>query len=175
MAMMPEYEAQTRIRLASALGAVRTIAEESIHDHLYGSEIDPKDMELVMSDVPWGRKHRIPVIQTMEKLIHGSLEAVDLPKFEVPSEYIAAVIASVCAPTNFQVACRWIERGISHSASAIEDGSMEPIKAAQLFVLVIDHYGAEPTAKARANLEVRLRELAGRAREDQATKNKEGL
>lgn len=163
MAMMPEYEAQTRIRLSVALGAVKSIAEESIHDHLYGSEIDPQDMELVMSDVAWGKKDQHRVVATIEKLVHGSLDAVGLPKFIVPSEYLAAVICTVVAPTNFQVACRWLERGVSVSADAIEDGSMEPIQAQVLFCLCIDLYGNQATGKARANLERRLRELAGNA------------
>ena len=72
----------------------------------------------------------------------GTLELIGLNRFDLPAEYVAAMIAMFVHPSNVMVACRWLDTGGTRTADAMGNPNIasqnnEPIHASQIFALVI--------------------------------------
>src|SRR5262249_12682326 len=67
----------------------------------------------------------------VEACAYGTLDFGGYPRFPVPVEFIAAVIASCVHPVNIQAACLIME-GAGFTANII-NGVERPVKAAELF------------------------------------------
>ena len=75
----------------------------------------------------------------MDSVLFGALDVLGLPRFELPAEYIAAWIALLVSPVNYETACVWY-----HGAQPVENLAETPeiapiaegITARQLFALV---------------------------------------
>ena len=152
----------TTIRYSVARGMLSAIRRGAYNGTLAPLGVSEEDFELATRDEVWTRNDRQSVVQTIEAVAHGGMDLLALPRLELPAEYLAAIIATIVRPVNFQIACRWLERGVTVAAEGIEDGSLEPVKANVLFVLTCELFGDEECTKARSVLEkkfaVRLRE-----------------
>lgn len=144
------------IRYNVARGMLSAIRRGAYNGTLAPLGISEEDFELVTRNEIWSRNDRQTVVNTIEAVCHGGMDLLSLPRLELPAEYLAAAICTIVRPTNFQVACRWLERGVTVSAEGIEDGSLEPVKANVLFVLVCELFNDEETGKARGALEKKI-------------------
>lgn len=121
----------------TALGAMNRIKAGALGDSLSAIGISKEEYALAVSDSPWLAADRAPVVRVIENLIHGTCDCAGIPRFEVPAEFVAAVLSIFIAPVNGQLACRWMEGSRVASDMEAAEGSIEPLEAKHLFVLYL--------------------------------------
>lgn len=144
------------LQMHVALGAMKLIRDGAVTGDLDAFGISPEDWFLTTGSGPWVGTDRQRVRATLDILVHGTVDVVGVPRFEVPSEYIAAVLAVFVGPTNMQLACRWMEGGspaqvLAKGSSAEPPSDNEQVTARTLFALVCDIYEGEHASAARAS------------------------
>ena len=129
------------LSLSTALGAMRIVARSDYVQLLQIMGISEDDMKLVSGKVVWTQHERPRVRQVLDQLACGVLDVVGVERFEMPAEYLAAVIAVFVDPTNTMVACRVFEnmRPAEEVLGNVPSG--HPVQARVLFVLVAKLYG----------------------------------
>ena len=92
-------------------------------------------------------------------LINASVDALGLPRFDLPAEYIAAGISLFVSPVNVHAACVFAppcfsseDQGRSRSPP-----SVGRVTSAQLFALVIQLYSSTDRISARGQFEKNTR------------------
>lgn len=137
------------LSMAAARGAMSLLERGSLNGDLQAFGIGESQIKLVCQDGPWLAADRHVVQATLEAMVWGTMDAVGLQRFNPPAEYIAAVLATFVKPQNMWLACRWME--LPSRAEELATGSVreaEPVRAAQLFSLIVLIEGGSPVAKA---------------------------
>ncbi len=138
------------------------------------------DVRLTTGSTPWMASDRNVVTRTLEALQFGTMDALSLPRFEVPAEFVAGAIAMFVHPSNLMVACRWLEVG-QLSADVIGNPSSSSnvvqISASQLFSLVLQLSNDNVILNCRQQFESRTRLAINEAikGEDNASKSSSRL
>ncbi len=126
------------IQLKVVKSAMHALAEGCASGSLESLGLLTSDLKLVTSNLPWKAAERNTVVRTMDTLMYGTMDALALPRFEVPAEYVAAAIAMFVKPCNIQPACIWLESsGLSALQMANPSTNQTRIEANQLFALVL--------------------------------------
>lgn len=124
--------------------------------------VSQSDFELTSNSAVWLRPHLPVVMRTLNALIFGSLEVQGIGKIIVPSEYVAAVIASFVAPPNRILACIWLAQERQTGVGALELSARatpaEIVRTTgdQLFALVLQLSNDDAASEARRNFRNRL-------------------
>lgn len=137
-----------RVSFPVAQNCMTLIKEGAVNDAFEALGIIPEDFDLVCSSIPYIGDDRLRVTNVLNSLIWGTLDVVGLPRIEVPTEFIASVLAVFVAPGNLAVASRWMETG-SSAEDLVSGGSLEPVSARQLFALCCQLQSDAPVATAR--------------------------
>lgn len=120
------------------------------------------DFADLTSSVPWIPAQRATVRRTLETLCHATTDLIGLPRFEIPAEYVAGVIAVFVHPVNVAVSCSWLEGRLPHaedlsqSADSTPQG-MEKLTAAQLYAMVVRIIGDEDISDIANSFNKRVR------------------
>jgi hypothetical protein len=130
------------LRLATAYGTMKILEKggELVQADLLG--VSQEDLALATGKAPWVATDRQAVRRTLDALMFGVIDAQGLPRFELPSEYCAAIIAVFVDPCNYFAACSWISGHVSHeelvagSRGKTPEG-FEKVRPEKLFALVI--------------------------------------
>lgn len=100
--------------------------------------ISPEEFKKVTGPAPWGIDDRDVVEKVLEVIQYGIMDMQRLPRFDVPAEYKAGVIAMIVHPVNLMAACRFMEVSDSQAQLSKPDGEgSDPVRAARLFSLVL--------------------------------------
>lgn len=106
--------------------------------------ITDADFELLTSVVPWRRADAQRILRTLNSIIFGALENLQMPKIVVPAEYVAPVVAFYVNPANIMASCimlsqeRMTGKGALEMASRAQVGSeVDSTSADQLFALCV--------------------------------------
>jgi len=116
------------------------------------------DYKMVTGDRPFVGADRMRVSRTLQSLTYGALDAMGIPRFEVPAEYAAAIIATFVHPVNLLVACVFCDR-LQPSDGVLGDGDGELTSPQELFALVVQFLedpGVSSKAKEQFNKRVGL-------------------
>lgn len=105
------------------------------------------DFSLVCGTVPWVGSDRGRVTGVLTLLTHGVLDAVGLPRIEVPAEFVASILSTFVFPGNLAVACRWMEAGPTAEALSV-GGGLEAVTASRLFAMCCQLAAEAPAAQA---------------------------
>lgn len=118
--------------------------------------ITPAQFKIVAQPVLWDRDQLSVVMRTLTNMIFGSLTILGLPKITVPSEFIAAHIATLIAPENRIIACVWMSTERASGQGALELAArgataqtMDPTNADNLFALVLELSNDDAASSAR--------------------------
>lgn len=136
----------------------------------------PKDYELTTGATRWVSTDRVRVRRTLDVLIGGMLDVIGVDRFELPVEYVGAVIAVFVKPANIIPACKWMETGFSEAETLVRDGAgTENIRAPKLFAMVtlLLSEAQEDIALARTLFEARTSYKQEEAMMKPKTKQKE--
>lgn len=124
--------------------------------------ISQQDFELASNVTVWLRPHLPVVMRTLNALIFGTLEVQGIGKIVVPSEYVAAIVATFVAPPNRMLACQWLAQERQTGVGAIELSSRANVAEVQrttgdqLFALVLQLSNHDASSEARRNFRQRL-------------------
>lgn len=125
--------------------------------------IPPENFELITAPEVWRVEHRDAIMSTFGRIVFGSLKIMGLPPITVPSEFLAAVIATLIAPENHWVMCAWAAQEKMTGAPALElaaraqqPSQWDPTSADALAGLVILLMDADETNYARQRFLHRL-------------------
>ena len=96
-----------------------------------------------MQEVPWDRDKKVVVTRTLERISFGLLDVMGIPRFQLPAEYVAAVIFLCVSAQNYHMACSWAERSVDSrpATDLAEQADFGPCTASQLFGLLVLVHG----------------------------------
>jgi len=120
------------------VNAAMSILARGSGEMLAACGVSPADFSKTTGTAPWLASDRQVVRNTLDALLHGAMDAIGVPRFEVSAEYVAAALAMFVAPVNLQVACRWMESARPIDAlSSSTDTAAEPLTSQQMHALAI--------------------------------------
>ena len=94
------------------------------------------DWEQLTGNTPWTVSDRPKVSRTLTDLIYASVELLGLPRFRIPAEYVAAVVAVFVAPANIFAASSWVGSDLIASEDLISGKAASPVGTDEVFALV---------------------------------------
>ncbi len=120
------------------LSGILSLIAESGPVSLDAIGVNTEGFKVVTGPTHWRFENRQGAKQTLEQLLFGTLDVAGFPRFEVPAEYTACVIAHYVAPVNWLNAAALMEGGHStEDLGAQGVGEREKASAAQLFALMM--------------------------------------
>lgn len=132
-----------KLKLQTATGVMQIIAKGGLEVTTKYLGIPEDDVKTVTGSAPWTGAERLQVRRVLDSYIYGMLDVLGLPRFEVPAEYAAAIIAVFVHPVNWFAACSWVtgmasqEELVSGVRGQAVDG-FEIVTARELFAIVIE-------------------------------------
>lgn len=130
----------TDLRFDVALGAMRLVSEMQFGDVVRSLGITETEYKRLVGDAPWVGTDRHTMGKALNALATGILDITGTPRFELPAEYYASVIAVFVSPTNTLTACRWIDRPVSHEELMGASTDRVPVKPEVVFGLILKLY-----------------------------------
>lgn len=125
--------------------------------------IKQEDIEVLKQNFNWDRTQLNTVMRTMNSILFGALEMMGVPKIIVPSEYVAAVIATIPDPCNMMALCIWMSQERQTGVGALElaarqstPSQYDPTSADILFAQVCEVLSHEATTHTRQQLEIKF-------------------
>jgi len=97
--------------------------------------IDKDEIDFIMGDRLWLGQDRARVRRGVEAFAFGALDLLALPRFPLPAEFVAAVIAAVISPSNWMTACV-VMSGAEWTENIVMNVS-DPLRADVLFSHVL--------------------------------------
>lgn len=140
----------------AAMGSLQIIKEYASASAAIAAGMNETSYKQLVKGAPWTAPERAAIRDSLERMCHTSIDLLGLPRFELPAEYVATVIAVFVHPVNIAVACSWMAGRLPRSMDLHGSGDttpqgMEHLSSAQLFAMVLDILGNEDTgAVARA-------------------------
>jgi len=140
------------LQYETAVAGMRMIGSLGFSGQLDACGISQADYKRFVGDAPWIGAERNRMTQILHSLIMGTVDALGLPRFKVPAEYMAAGIAVFVAPVNVHSACTYAP--ITGEAELMGRGvGAPPVLPEQLFALVQQLYRNDSRSSARALFE----------------------
>lgn len=123
------------LSLAAARGSMKLIAGTDYAQLLPMMSVTQEDYERVTGEKAWVAVERERVRRTLDNLGAALMDVLGVPRFEMPAEYIAAVVVTFVSPTNIHTACRWMEG--MRAAEALAGATTTPadVSPSQVFAL----------------------------------------
>lgn len=119
--------------------------------------MDQDEIKFIMGSKLWLSQDRARVRRGVEAFAFGALDVLGLPRFPLPAEFVACVIATIIHPSNWTVACV-VMSGAEWSENVVMNRE-DPLRADVLFSHVlriaggaefeVDHVEAKVRSKYR--------------------------
>ena len=97
-----DFDFRNVATVAPVIGFCRGVHFEQL---LLGTGISQSDFDAVTGPTLWVPSQRDTARKVLDTICFGAVDAVGLPRPEIPSEYVAAVIALFVNPINAMSAC----------------------------------------------------------------------
>jgi len=132
------------LNIQTAKGAINTILNLEYIDQCKALGINDSEWNDLTGPKPWSGKQRPIIKRLVDNLLFGMLDAMGLPRFAVPAEFVASVGLAFIYPTNYWAFSSWM--GNFHRADELGnfDGShngptdgLEKVTASQIFALIL--------------------------------------
>ena len=105
------------------------------------------DMTRLTRNGLWTAQDRVAIQRTVQALRDGLAVAQSFQPFQVPAEYLAALVVGFVHPVNYAAACAWLAAvnvvPAEELASGVPVGSAEAVTPERLYALVL-HANAGP-------------------------------
>ena len=135
----------------TARGAMHLVRSMKVEQIVQAIGITEADIELTTGDEVWTIQDRQQVRRTLDAFAAGVMDLTGVPRFEMPAEFIAAVIATFVSPTNIMVACRWMEGQRPAEILVGATSTAHVVDPAELFVICCRLRDTEGAAGVREN------------------------
>lgn len=123
------------MNLDVALGCMRTISNIGKEGFLDGIGISRGDFDRCVGEATWMSVDRNRMTTTLGNLMHAGVDALGLPRFNLPAEWIAGAVSMFVHPTNTMAACTFMSVQGTAKDMAAGAGIM-PCSVEQLFSIV---------------------------------------
>jgi len=120
---------QLDMQFQTALSALR-VAENT--DYI---DMPKEQLDFLMGNRPWLAADRNRAKVAVEAIAYGACDLVGFARFDLPAEFVAAVIQKFVSPVNWQVACGCMA-GIEDTTSIIQDRNNR-LHPSKLFAMVL--------------------------------------
>lgn len=139
------------LQLQIAVSGMKIIGQLGQAGQLDTLGISEADYKRLCSSTPWlpTEKHRMTAV--LHSLIMGSVDALGLPRFQIPAEYMAAGICVFVHPVNIHAAC--IFSCTTGESELMTRGDMTTVRPEQIFALVQAMYDNVARTDARMSFE----------------------
>lgn len=137
-------------RFQSSVAALSMLAANDFVD------LSQDDLHFLKQDQPWIGKQRNVAQRCIESFVYGTLDVIAMPRFNVPVEVYAAVIALVVHPCNWLTACAVCAGG--QFSDDVAYGREDAVRPDQLFAFVLRIYGGSDDASAKVE---KIRKVVG--------------
>lgn len=142
------------MQIEVAIGCMRILANLGKGGYLDSVGVSRGDFERLISDHPWLGAERNRMTNVLMSMINGSIDAMGLPRFQLPAEYLAAGVAVFVHPINCMSACVCISSAPdaeklgrkSENGNVSKAGHVYPD---QIFALVVQLFANEARTSAR--------------------------
>lgn len=74
----------------------------------YAIKATPAELKVVTQSSPWLQSDRHAVRNGLESVMYAALDVLGLQRFQLPTEYVAAVIVTAVSPVNWMIACIYL-------------------------------------------------------------------
>jgi len=131
-----------QLSMQMVTGAGSVLLNSSTVDIINSIGITGEEWELINGSRPWIGVDRSHVTRILDSLLFGMIDTIGLPRFELPAEYVATLVALFVHPVNYFSACSWLGSFQRGDDLANYTGKLEPIegfekcKAQTIFALV---------------------------------------
>lgn len=139
---------ESMVSIEVARNCMILIRDGAASDAFEALGISSADFILVTGNSAWVGADRGRVSGVLTLLTHGVLDVLQLPRIEVPAEFVASVLSTFVSPGNLAVACRWMEAGPTADSLSV-GGSIEAVTAARLFAMCCQLANDGPGAQAQ--------------------------
>lgn len=133
----------------TAVGAMRLISNIGREGFLDGIGVSRGDFDRLIGDAPWMAVERSRMTGCLQTVINASVDALGLPRFNLPAEFVAAGIVVFVSPVNVHSACVFAS-GTGTAADLGRGSGICPSTPDQLFALVVQLYASPERSAARA-------------------------
>jgi len=125
---------------------------------LEASGVSKADFNKLVGDEPWLGSDRNRMTSVLHTLLMGSIDALGLPRFPLPAEFMAAGICVFVSPVNVHAACRFVAETRDAESLASQTGTQqiglpEAVKPEKIFALVCMMYDDPRRAICRSQFE----------------------
>ena len=136
------------LRAQTAIGAMSLIANGTATADFVSFGLTPEDFDSLSGDGVWVGADRPRIERILKVLIHGTMDAVGVDRFNVSAEYVSAVISVFVAPANIMTACAWCSGHYANDdiSAGVNEQRSRPVKAATLFALCLELQSADPSS-----------------------------
>ncbi|AXH76711.1 MAG: external scaffolding protein [Microviridae sp.] len=142
------------LNLDTAQGAMRLISNIGRRGFIDGIGISKAEFDRFIGDEQWMATDRNRMTVVLHTLLNASVDAMNLPRFDLPAEYIAAGIAMFVSGINTLPACIFGPQAPSAEMMGRGPaGSVQPCTAQQVFALVVQLFDSPGRNAARAQFE----------------------
>lgn len=97
-----------QLRFETAVGALALVSDARYPDYMQSLGVSPADYKLLTGNTIFVNADRQVVTNALNAFCSGVLDLVGVARFELPAEYIAAVINAFVRGPNIMVACNWM-------------------------------------------------------------------
>lgn len=147
----------TELRYSTVRSCARLLANGSVYGDFEAVGVTPDDLALVTGDRLWIASERNRVTRILDNCLYSTMDAVGIPRFEAPAEFIAAVVAVFVDPVNYMLASRFMETGrVADDIIDSDSPSLEPVTADKVFALLCRFYDSEDIEDLRDQFEKRV-------------------
>jgi len=139
------------MRYAASVAALKVLGGGS------SVALDKDEIDFIMGNRLWLAQERARVRRGVEAFAFGAIDVLGLPRFPLPAEFVACVIATIIHPVNWTVACV-VMSGAEWSENVVMNRE-DPLRADVLFSHVlriaggaefeVDHVEAKVRSKYR--------------------------
>ena len=98
------------MQLTTLRSSIEVVKHQAAHFGFHHLGYSDEEIQMASGPVPWLGIQRSAVKGIIQEFSMGALSLQGLSPMAIPAEYMAAVIVSVVHPTNWMLACRWVER-----------------------------------------------------------------
>lgn len=147
----------TPLKLEIAKGAMEILAGQEFVEVWRTLGITQEQYNVCRGPGVWLREHRQEMRKVLDAFAVGALDLSGFPRFELPAEYLAAVIVVYVHPNNMMAACRTFEnaRPAQELAGATVDAGL--VDPAQLFAICCALYDGDACEAIRQSFEKKAR------------------
>lgn len=152
---------RANLRIETMKSAAEIVKSRMTNADVASLGLSMDDYKLVTGNKPWLGSDRQRVSRAIQSLSYGVLDILGIPRYDVPAEYVGAVLAIFVHPANLQLSCVYADRVKTVDDMLCPDAEGDVVSPSSLFALVLQ-YLEDPTssnaAKEAFNKRVGLRE-----------------